>query len=56
MLTIQRKKVGYFFGSFFIITTKSHMKKLELHEKVKQEIIEDGALGKNNKRIRIRIK
>ena len=43
-----KKKVGYFFGSFFIIKRKVY-EEIGTHEKVKQEIIEDGALGKITK-------
>ncbi len=42
------KKTGYFFGSFFIIK-KSTYHEVGTHEGVKQEIIEDGALGKKVK-------
>ena len=42
------KKVGYFFGSFFVIKRKVY-EEIGTHEKVKQEIIEDGALGKITK-------
>lgn len=42
------KKTGYFFGSFFIINKKTYQK-VGTHEGVKQEIIEDGALGKKVK-------
>ena len=42
------KKTGYFFGSFFIIN-KNTYQKVGTHEGVKQEIIEDGALGKKVK-------
>jgi len=42
------KKTGYFFGSFFIITQNTY-EKVGTHEGVKQEIIEDGALGKKVK-------
>ena len=42
------KKTGYFFGSFFIITKKTY-ERVGTHEGVKQEIIEDGALGKKVK-------
>ena len=38
------KKTGYFFGSFFILK-KTTYQKVGTHEGVKQEIIEDGALG-----------
>ena len=42
------KKTGYFFGSFFIIQKKIY-DAVGKHEGVKQEIIEDGALGKKVK-------
>jgi hypothetical protein len=37
-------RIGYFFGSFFLITRKTY-EKIGTHEGVKQELIEDGALG-----------
>lgn len=43
-----KKKTGYFFGSFFIIK-RSVYEKVGMHEGVKSEIIEDGALGKKVK-------
>ncbi|MFB5628928.1 MAG: glycosyltransferase [Nitrosarchaeum sp.] len=42
------KKTAYFFGSFFIIKQKTY-ESVGMHEGVKQEIIEDGALGKKVK-------
>jgi glycosyltransferase involved in cell wall biosynthesis len=42
------KKTGYFFGSFFILKKKTY-EEVGTHESVKQEIIEDGALGKKVK-------
>ena len=42
------KKTGYFFGSFFIIK-KEIYNSVGTHEGVRQEIIEDGALGKKVK-------
>ena len=42
------KKTGYFFGSFFILK-KATYENVGMHEGVKQEIIEDGALGKKVK-------
>lgn len=42
------KKTGYFFGSFFIIKRDTY-EKVGMHEGVRQEIIEDGALGKKVK-------
>ncbi|MFB5645421.1 MAG: glycosyltransferase [Nitrosopumilaceae archaeon] len=43
-----KKKTGYFFGSFFIIK-KNVYESVGMHEGVKHEIIEDGALGKKVK-------
>ena len=43
-----KKKVGYFFGSFFMIK-KQVYEEIGTHERVKQEIVEDGALGKITK-------
>lgn len=43
-----KKKTGYFFGSFFIIR-RTVYEKVGMHEGVKGEIIEDGALGKKVK-------
>ena len=42
------KNTGYFFGSFFIIKKETY-EKVGTHEGVRQEIIEDGALGKKVK-------
>ena len=42
------KKIGYFFGSFFIMK-KSTYEEVGMHESVRQEIIEDEALGKKVK-------
>ena len=42
------KKTGYFFGSFFIIKNETY-ENVGMHEGVKHEIIEDGALGKKVK-------
>jgi len=42
------KKTAYFFGSFFIIRRKTY-ESVGMHESVKHEIIEDGALGKKVK-------
>ena len=43
-----KKGIGYFFGSFFIIKKETY-ENIGTHEKVKHEIIEDGALGKITK-------
>ncbi|WP_268542115.1 glycosyltransferase [Candidatus Nitrosotenuis cloacae] len=42
------KKTGYFFGSFFVIRRQVY-EKVGMHEGVRGEIIEDGALGKKVK-------
>ncbi len=42
------KKTGYFFGSFFIIEKETY-RRVGMHEGVKHEIIEDGALGRKVK-------
>lgn len=42
------KKTGYFFGSFFIIRRETYLK-IGTHKGVRQEIVEDGALGKKAK-------
>lgn len=42
------KKTGYFFGSFFIIKKETY-RDVGMHEGVRHEIIEDGALGKKVK-------
>ncbi|MGH1567266.1 MAG: glycosyltransferase [Nitrosopumilus sp.] len=49
------KKTGYFFGSFFILK-KDTYEKIGMHEGVKQEIIEDGALGKKVKELGYKMK
>jgi len=41
-------KVGYFFGSFFIITRKTY-EAIGTHKSVRKEIVEDGALGRKVK-------
>jgi glycosyltransferase involved in cell wall biosynthesis len=48
-------KLGYLFGSFFIIS-KDVYKKVGTHESVKSEIVEDGALGKKIKESGYRLK
>jgi len=49
------KKTGYFFGSFFILKKKTY-EEVGMHEGVKQEIIEDGALGKKVKELGYKMK
>lgn len=49
------KKTAYFFGSFFIIKQKTYQA-VGMHEGVKHEIIEDGALGKKVKESKHRMK
>lgn len=38
------QKTGYFFGSFFVITRKTY-EAVGTHEAVREELVEDGALG-----------
>lgn len=38
-------KIGYFFGSFYLIS-KTNYQKIGTHEKVRGELVEDGALGR----------
>ncbi len=49
------KKTGYFFGSFFIMKKETY-EKVGMHEGVKHEIIEDGALGKKVKELGYKMK
>lgn len=42
------KKTGYFFGSFFMLSKKTY-EDVGMHEGVKEQVIEDGALGKKVK-------
>jgi len=39
-----KQKTGYFFGAFFVITRKTY-EAVGTHEGVRQELVEDGALG-----------
>jgi chlorobactene glucosyltransferase len=48
-------KTGYFFGSFFIITRNTY-KAIGTHEGVKEELVEDGALGSKVKASKFRMK
>lgn len=50
-----RTKIGYFFGSFFIISRIAY-EKVGTHESVKQELVEDGALGGKVKDANFRLK
>ena len=50
-----KKKTGYFFGSFFVIKRETY-EKVGMHEGVRHEIIEDGALGKKTKELGYKIK
>ena len=38
-------KIGYFFGSFYLISKKNY-EKVGTHEQVRRELVEDGALGR----------
>ena len=49
------KKMGYFFGSFFILRRDAY-EGIGTHEGVRHEIIEDGALGKKAKEAGYKIK
>jgi len=49
------KKTGYFFGSFYILK-KNTYEEIGMHEGVKQEIIEDGALGRKVKQLGYKMK
>jgi chlorobactene glucosyltransferase len=48
-------KTGYFFGSFFIITRNTY-EAIGTHEGVKEELVEDGALGSKVKASKFRMK
>lgn len=48
-------KIGYFFGSFYIIS-KLNYEKIGTHEQVRRELVEDGALGRMVKEKRMKIK
>ena len=50
-----KSKLGYFFGSYFIIKRQTY-EEVGSHAAVKHEIIEDGALGKKVKEENFRIK
>ncbi len=50
-----KSRVGYFFGSFFIITKRAY-EKVGTHKSVKEEIIEDGELGRKVKEIGLHLK
>lgn len=48
-------KIGYFFGSFYLITRKTY-EAVGTHEAVKSELIEDGELGRMVKELNYKIK
>jgi cellulose synthase/poly-beta-1,6-N-acetylglucosamine synthase-like glycosyltransferase len=50
-----KTKTGYFFGSFFVIT-RSTYEAVGTHQAVKQELVEDGALGGKVKSSGFRLK
>lgn len=50
-----KSKVGYFFGSFFIITRKTY-EAVGTHKAVKSEIVEDGALGRKVKEEKFKLR
>jgi hypothetical protein len=50
-----KSKIGYFFGSFFIITRKTY-ESVGTHKSVKTEIVEDGALGRKVKEEKFKLR
>ena len=50
-----KSKIGYFFGSFFIITRKTY-EAVGTHKAVKSEIVEDGALGRKVKEEKFKLR
>jgi glycosyltransferase involved in cell wall biosynthesis len=50
-----KNKIGYFFGSFYLISKKNY-EKIGTHEQVRQELIEDGALGRRVKEQRMKLR
>ena len=50
-----KSKMGYFFGSFFIITRKTY-EAVGTHKAVKTEIVEDGALGRKVKEEKFKLR
>ena len=50
-----RAKIGYFFGSFYLITRSSY-EAVGTHRIVRKELVEDGALGSELKRKRFMIR
>src|ERR687884_135488 len=51
----RKSKIGYFFGSFFIITRKTY-ETIGTHKAVKTEIVEDGALGRKVKEEKFKLR
>ena len=50
-----KSKIGYFFGSFFIITRRTY-EAVGTHKAVKTEIVEDGALGRKVKEEKFKLR
>src|SRR5919202_1634238 len=50
-----KSKIGYFFGSFFIINRKTY-EAVGTHKAVKTEIVEDGALGRKVKEEKFKLR
>jgi chlorobactene glucosyltransferase len=50
-----KSKIGYFIGSFFIITRKTY-EAVGTHKAVKTEIVEDGALGRKVKEEKFKLR
>ena len=50
-----KNKIGYFFGSFYLISKKNY-EKIGTHEEVRQELVEDGALGRRVKEQKMKLR
>ena len=50
-----KNKIGYFFGSFYLISKKNY-EKIGTHEIVRQELVEDGALGRRVKEQKMKLR
>ena len=50
-----KNKIGYFFGSFYLISKKNY-EVIGTHEKVRQELVEDGALGRRVKEQKMKLR
>ena len=50
-----RNNIGYFFGSFYLISRDAY-ERVGTHKSIKEEIVEDGAIGRKVKSMGFRIK